>query len=266
MTTQRFSNYGPHERSRKRGFTLIELLVVIAVIGILAAILFPVFARARENARRSACMSNMKQVGLGLLQYTQDYDERLPIMGNTDVTGGVGGGAGGVTGQDGFLSAAKPANPLRLIQPYIKNTQVYACPSSTLLNNANFQSNESGDSNYYLNNVVVQPTGLNVAAISSPASIVYGQENIQRLRGSYLRPVLGTATCTLVAVGKYGYWHYWDGTAENYSNVHFEGGNLIFADGHVKWRKYTTLRSSDFGLTPDEAWSTTNGVSYTASL
>lgn len=65
-------------KSTGKGFTLIELLVVIAIIAILAAILFPVFARARENARRSSCMSNMKQIGLGLMQYTQDYDEKLP--------------------------------------------------------------------------------------------------------------------------------------------------------------------------------------------
>src|SRR5687767_6194063 len=65
---------------RKSGFTLIELLVVIAIIAILAAILFPVFARARENARRASCQSNLKQVGLGFVQYTQDYDERYPML------------------------------------------------------------------------------------------------------------------------------------------------------------------------------------------
>ena len=63
-----------------RGFTLIELLVVISIIALLAAILFPVFSRARESARRSACLSNMKQMGLALLQYTQDYDERMPVQ------------------------------------------------------------------------------------------------------------------------------------------------------------------------------------------
>src|SRR4051812_18788683 len=62
-----------------RGFTLIELLVVIAIIAILAAILFPVFARARENARRAACQSNLKQIMLGIAQYNQDYDERYPL-------------------------------------------------------------------------------------------------------------------------------------------------------------------------------------------
>jgi prepilin-type N-terminal cleavage/methylation domain-containing protein len=68
---------------KKRAFTLIELLVVIAIIAILAAILFPVFARARENARRSSCQSNLKQIGLGVLQYTQDYDETLPPAGTS---------------------------------------------------------------------------------------------------------------------------------------------------------------------------------------
>src|SRR5215217_2450512 len=68
-------------RSRpSKGFTLIELLVVIAIIALLAAILFPVFGRARENARRSSCQSNLKQMGLAIMQYTQDYDEIMPIV------------------------------------------------------------------------------------------------------------------------------------------------------------------------------------------
>src|SRR3954462_729560 len=69
-----------HNRQLKNspGFTLIELLVLIAIIAILAAILFPAFARARENARRASCQSNLKQIGLGIMQYTQDYDERTP--------------------------------------------------------------------------------------------------------------------------------------------------------------------------------------------
>ncbi len=69
------------KNSKRFAFTLIELLVVIAIIAILAAILFPVFARARENARRSSCQSNLKQIGLGVMQYIQDYDEKYPFTG-----------------------------------------------------------------------------------------------------------------------------------------------------------------------------------------
>src|SRR5687768_8386582 len=92
----------------RQGFTLIELLVVIAIIAILAAILFPVFARARENGRRASCQSNMKQLGLGFAQYTQDYDERYPC--GLEPVRGIGGGWGGQ------------------IFPYIKSVQVYKCP------------------------------------------------------------------------------------------------------------------------------------------
>ena len=67
----------------KSAFTLIELLVVIAIIAILASILFPVFGRARENARRASCQSNLKQMALGLKQYTQDYDEKFPLAANS---------------------------------------------------------------------------------------------------------------------------------------------------------------------------------------
>ena len=98
--------------SRDSAFTLIELLVVIAIIAILAAILFPVFARARENARRSSCQSNLKQIGLGLLQYTQDYDEKYVI---TRWYNGTNGQAWPVT-----------------LQPYLKSTQIFQCPSDTI--------------------------------------------------------------------------------------------------------------------------------------
>ena len=96
-------------RNNRSAFTLIELLVVIAIIAILAAILFPVFARARENARRSSCQSNLKQIGLGVLQYNQDYDEKMPFTRTNDAV----------------------SNWQYNIQPYIKSYQLFACPSNT---------------------------------------------------------------------------------------------------------------------------------------
>jgi prepilin-type N-terminal cleavage/methylation domain-containing protein/prepilin-type processing-associated H-X9-DG protein len=95
---------------RKSGFTLIELLVVIAIIAILAAILFPAFAKARESARRSSCSSNMKQIGLGIMQYTQEYDEKMPPANE------VGSWWGDNSWQ-------------RTAQPYIKSFAVFRCPS-----------------------------------------------------------------------------------------------------------------------------------------
>lgn len=96
----------------KTAFTLIELLVVIAIISILAAILFPVFARARENARRASCISNLKQIGLAAMMYAQDYDETLVPAWNQE-----------------------PPGPYKqwpeLLSPYTQSQQVYVCPSST---------------------------------------------------------------------------------------------------------------------------------------
>ena len=105
-----------HSFYRRTAFTLIELLVVIAIIAILAAILFPVFARARENARRSSCQSNLKQIGLGILQYTQDYDEKFP---NGTVLSGIGGAESYGLGWAGQTF------------PYVKSKQIFVCPSDT---------------------------------------------------------------------------------------------------------------------------------------
>lgn len=97
-------------RNIKKGFTLIELLVVIAIIAILASILFPAFARARENARRTACLSNQKQLGLSIFQYSQDYDEKFPMMYN-------------------FSGSVANYWPVA-VQPYLKSTQLFNCPST----------------------------------------------------------------------------------------------------------------------------------------
>src|SRR5436309_3953243 len=97
---------------RHRGFTLIELLVVIAIIAILAAILFPVFAQARDKARQTSCLSNIKQLGMALIQYVQDYDEVLPHH---------------AADYADFMSPAAGPNWARSIQPYARSTGILAC-------------------------------------------------------------------------------------------------------------------------------------------
>src|SRR5712671_3082141 len=103
------------QRTRKSAFTLIELLVVIAIIAILAAILFPVFAQARERARMTACLSNMKQIGLGLMMYTQDYDETYPYIRFH--------GSDAIKGHNTYVWR-------NAIRPYLKSIDVMACPSN----------------------------------------------------------------------------------------------------------------------------------------
>jgi len=137
-----------HSCSKKSGFTLIELLVVIAIIAILAAILFPVFARARENARKASCTSNLKQIGVAMLSYTQDYDEMLPPMTPGYVSGDFGIASDGAPATPPHGYSADPAVPSETYQysasgggesfsqswqdaifPHVKSLQIFDCPS-----------------------------------------------------------------------------------------------------------------------------------------
>jgi len=114
---------------RKRGFTLIELLVVIAIIAILAAILFPVFAQAREKARMAACQSNLKQMGSAFTMYTQDYDETFPSGKGGDGVGGACNDYALRSGWGGWIGNS--------ILPYTKNVNIYTCPSQPAANAVN---------------------------------------------------------------------------------------------------------------------------------
>ena len=116
-------------KQRASAFTLIELLVVIAIIAILAAILFPVFAQAREKARQTSCLSNMKQMNLAVMQYVQDYDETLPLC--EFLTGATWSGASVTTPADVFgHTPTRDCYWSNSISPYLKNYQVYLCPSA----------------------------------------------------------------------------------------------------------------------------------------
>jgi prepilin-type N-terminal cleavage/methylation domain-containing protein/prepilin-type processing-associated H-X9-DG protein len=225
-------------QQNKRAFTLIELLVVIAIISILAAILFPVFARARENARRSSCLSNLKQIGLGIMQYTQDYDEKYPAQTNS--------GAGGVTNFMSKSVVENPASPktnvFYSVYPYINSWQIFVCPSATPDTNASIAPNPPSATSYFINAVIFRPEGLSMAAISQPASRIMFQEyNVVR-NVSYQRP-----RATDTAGTTFDSWLILSATG-TYSNNHFGGGNLLFADGHAKWKLQSSICARDFGL------------------
>jgi prepilin-type N-terminal cleavage/methylation domain-containing protein/prepilin-type processing-associated H-X9-DG protein len=204
------------QRRKNQAFTLIEILVVIAIISILAAILFPVFARARENARRASCMSNLKQIGLGMMMYVQDYDETFPAI------------AMGPAGQE--------VNWPYLIQPYTKSTQVFLCPSAPIASVTN--------GNYGINWIMVNnpATTTKMAAVQSPSTtylildwgLFYVQPsyNITGYYSWYYLPGMGEggATCNINSA-------YPDEIRDCASGRHFGGINMAFADGHVKWLK-----------------------------
>ncbi len=147
-----------------KGFTLIELLVVIAIIAILAAILFPVFAKAREKARQSSCLSNEKQILLAQVQYTQDYDEKFPPGHNDHFPNGQG------------------MAWCQILQPYVKSTQVFRCPDDSDTSwpwiqtpppgvAAPFHTSYGG--NWQINLDCNNGGGINLAGLSSPATTVY---------------------------------------------------------------------------------------------
>jgi prepilin-type N-terminal cleavage/methylation domain-containing protein/prepilin-type processing-associated H-X9-DG protein len=219
--------------TKKSAFTLIELLVVIAIIAILASILFPVFGRARENARRSSCQSNLKQIGLGIMQYTQDYDERLP---------------GRTMGANGSVAEANSWR--RNLLPYTKSTQLFSCSShsgpaagtpgvgSTGADGAD-KSDDSWD--VYLNLAGLPLTSPRFRS-DYAANAVYdggGTPPMPGNGGAALAAVVDSSRTILV--GEYN-GPYTEMTITDGSMMftgHLGQVNFLFADGHVKAMKPT---------------------------
>ncbi len=250
-------------RKRRHGFTLIELLVVIAIIAILAAILFPVFQKVRENARRASCASNEKQLGLAFTQYTQDADEGYPLMSYQNPYGGT----------SAFSSGGNPVNLdevgwAEAIYPFVKATGAYKCPDSSQNGGApgrNASSNIAASGyayNFWISNndaagasnsdkAVNQGANARTSKLSQfdfPASTFLLTEAAQAPDGSDTHG--GSAENT-----QWG----WTRAATAGLNPgdaltkHNGGANYLFTDGHVKWINASVLGASPNNSNPAQA-------------
>lgn len=203
---------------RLRGFTLIELLVVIAIIAILAAILFPVFARAREKARQTACQSNLKQMALGALMYAQDYDERFP-MNNWTAAGA-------------YPQPSHQQTFINMIYPYVKNLQLFECPSSSGAGYAP-GSPGSGDWGPY----IMVPTN---------------QYGFSGWMANVKMATIDVPAERFLIMDAVSIWNDSCQNAIRLDHRHNEMANFAFADGHVKTRKSRSEK-------PEEWWTGLTG-------
>jgi len=245
------------QKSSISGFTLIELLVVIAIIAILAAILFPVFAKVREKARAISCLSNEKQIGLGLIQYSQDYDEMLTKA---------------WYGNNGYqASDPNQANPkykwMDAILPYVKSTQVFHCPDfnddlgigTTGVYVPYQQLGGVDDTHYgsYSLNAAYWDGNLNDNGVSSPGASPMGVTSVT------LPSLSHPATTAWIADGEGSYQFDWPNTNPTVvtkGDLHIWGSNsrqdgscvdrhtgvinVIWCDGHAKSIRLDTLMAT----------------------
>lgn len=219
------------------GFTLIELLVVIAIIAILAAILFPVFMQAREKARQTKCLNNMKQIGVAMYAYTQDWDDRFPKWGFNYWENWPG-------------AEYQDKNPIfigwdEVLMPYIKNTAIFVCPSERQRLTVTFQS--AWVRHYAFNGLVSQDVPLNMNKITRPSgkillaelggeSIAWGYHHIYFDASRGRLPLPGTQNPpgeTNLAWGR-----------------HNGGAVYVMCDTHARWMRYPTTVEGY----PDDMW------------
>ncbi|NLO06472.1 MAG: DUF1559 domain-containing protein [candidate division WS1 bacterium] len=182
--------------NRRFGFTLIELLVVIAIIAILAAILFPVFARAREKARQTSCLSNLKQIGLAEKMYEQDYDERTASYSS-------------------HPGSSAQYSHREMLEPYLKNTQIAQCPSADVTGTTwSYAPNISPVNGSYGSNYSYFFAFRKIAVIPNPSECAIFADTTSSGHWRY------SAT---------------DNEVQSVAFRHNDGANFSFLDGHAKW-------------------------------
>lgn len=209
-----------HFHSKNRAFTLVELLTVIAIISLLAAILFPVFAQARDKARGISCVSNLRQMGMALVQYTQDYDDRMPNNDNS--------GAGG-----------RWESTLDMMRPYYKSDQVLICPSAADTDKFYlFGDTTRPRCSYSINNTywydgtdkIFEKPGMLEGSFTDPTNTIFlGDSKAEASGNAWGFQVTGYQYMGTTPITQ------GSGSQGSFSYRHRGGANFVFFDGHVKW-------------------------------
>jgi prepilin-type N-terminal cleavage/methylation domain-containing protein len=264
----------PHRRPRPTtGFTLIELLVVIAIIAILAAILFPVFAQAREKGRQAACLSNLKQVGMAMMQYVQDYDETYPHNSGLTTTNDYP--------DINFENKTFNFNLhwMQQLYPYHKGWGAYLCPSDPRPQAPKTVSGHSGyrppaEASYALNSALFQygqtatvAGSLPQAALVSPASTYVVSESFALEFFGYAGSCSGVGLSRINRVRFALAFNSADQNAcvggtpdpakfvgqEDLKTRHQGGQVIVYADGHAKWSRWQNIKDEFTCANPDKS-------------